>query len=220
MSKASLTPLVILKRYTTFAGGSSYKLLRVCVYIVKKNRAKLAYLEKVVGLQGLEMITRLSKNELTDLQIAEETGCNINIVRRTLSTLYERRLAFYAVERDKETGWMLYRWRVDFEDIEHRLLADAQKLIAQLETWLDGELNTVYYTCDSRCDRYTFEKASGYVCGYEFVCPICKQRLYHDDSSKQMDTLQGKINELKTDERAIFYPENLSIFELAYSLQE
>jgi transcription initiation factor TFIIE subunit alpha len=187
---------------------------------VKKDKATLAYFEKMVGPQGLEMITRLSQNELTDQQIAQETGFDINMVRRTLSTLYEHRFAFYAVERDKETGWMLYRWHLDLEDIEHRLIADAQKLIAQLETWLDGELNTVYYTCDSRCDRYTFENASGYVCGYEFVCPTCKQRLYHDDSSTKTDNLREKINELKTDERAIFYPENLSIFELAKTLQE
>jgi transcription initiation factor TFIIE subunit alpha len=187
---------------------------------MKKDKAKLAYFEKLVGSQGLEMILRFSKSELTDQQIAQETGCNLNIVRRTLSTLYEHRLAFYTLERDKETGWMLYRWHVDFEDIERRLAADAHKLISKLEKWLDGELNTVYYTCDNHCNRYTFEMASGYTCGYEFVCPICKQSLYHDDTSKQTDAMQGKINELKTDEQAIFYPENLLIFELAQTEQE
>jgi transcription initiation factor IIE alpha subunit len=82
---------------------------------VKKDKANLAYLEKLVGPQGLEMIKRLSTNGLTDQQIAQETDSNVNIVRRTLSTLYEHRLASYTIERDKETGWMLYHWHVDFE---------------------------------------------------------------------------------------------------------
>jgi transcription initiation factor TFIIE subunit alpha len=190
------------------------------IYIVQKDKAKLAYLEKLVGSQGLEMIERLSKNELTDLQMAQETGCSLNVVRRTLFTLYEHNLAFYTTERDKESGWMLYRWHLDLESVKHRLAADAHKLISNLEKWLDGELKTVYYTCDNHCARYTFEMASGYACGYEFVCPVCRQHLYHDDTSKLTDTMQGKIRDLKTDEEAIFYPENLSIFELAQIEQE
>jgi transcription initiation factor IIE alpha subunit len=62
--------------------------------------------------------------------------------------------------------------------------------------------------------------ASGYACGYQFVCPVCKQSLYYDDTSKLTDAMQGKIDELKTDAQAIFYLENLSIFELAQTEQE
>lgn len=185
-----------------------------------KDKAILAYLEKLVGQQGLEMIERLSKDELTDQQIAQETGSELNVVRRTLFTLYERRLAFYRLERDKETGWMLYRWHVDFEDIERRLADEAHKLISKLETWLDGELSTAYYTCNNNCGRYTFEMASGCACGYKFVCPVCKQSLHYDDTSQITDTMQAKISELKTDVHSIFYPENSSIFELVQTEQE
>jgi transcription initiation factor IIE alpha subunit len=52
------------------------------------------------------------------------------------------------------------------------------------------------------------------------VCPVCKQNLHHDDTSKLTDTIQGKIDELKTDAQAIFYLENSSIFELAQTEQE
>jgi transcription initiation factor TFIIE subunit alpha len=202
------------------ANVGSYKAVRVHVCLVKKDKANLAYVEKLVGPQGLEMIKRLSKDGLTDQQIAQETDSNVNIVRRTLFTLYEHRLASYTIERDKETGWMLYHWHVDFGDVERRLADDAHKLISTLEKWLDGELNTVYYTCDNHCGRYTFDMASGSACGYEFVCPVCKQRLYHDDTDTLTGTMQGKIEELKTDVQAIFYPENLSIFELAQAEQE
>jgi transcription initiation factor IIE alpha subunit len=62
--------------------------------------------------------------------------------------------------------------------------------------------------------------ASGCDCGYEFVCPICKQSLYHDNTSKLIETMQAKIDELKTDAQAIFYAENLAIFERAQAEQE
>ena len=187
---------------------------------MKKDKARLAYLEKLVGPQGLEIAKRLSNYGMTDQQIAAETAYELNVVRRTLFTLYEHHLVAYDLERDKETGWMLYRWRADFADIDRRLADDAHKLISRLEKWLDEEQNTVYYTCDNRCGRYTFEMASGQVCDYEFVCPICNQSLYYDDTSIETDTMQEKIDELRTDVLAIFYPENVSIFELAQTAEE
>jgi transcription initiation factor TFIIE subunit alpha len=45
------------------------------------------YLKNLVGDDGLEMIERASINELTDEKIAEETGSNLNTVRRTLYIL-------------------------------------------------------------------------------------------------------------------------------------
>jgi transcription initiation factor TFIIE subunit alpha len=200
--------------------GSSYKAEHVHIYHVKKDDARQTYLERLVGPQGLEIVKQLLKNGLTDQQIAEETGYELKIVRRILFTLYEHHLASYALERDKETGWMLYRWRVDLADIDRRLADDAQKLISTLEKWLDEERNTVYYTCDNHCSRYTFEAASGSACGYAFVCPVCKESLYHDDTSIPTDTMQEKIDELRTNVLAIFYPENMSIFELAKTAEE
>ena len=187
---------------------------------MEKEKARFIYLAKVAGPEGLEIAKRLSKNGLTDQQIAEETGRDLNLVRRTLYTLYEHHLVSYDLERDKETGWMLYRWHLDFADVDRRLADDARKLIFALEKWLDEEQNTVYYTCDNHCGRYTFAMASGEVCGYEFVCPTCKHSLYYDDTSTLTDAMQEKLDEFKTDVTAIFYPENASIFELALAGEE
>ena len=101
------------------------------------------YLKNLVGDDGLEMIERASINELTDEKIAEETGSNLNTVRRTLYILYENRLANYRRERDKDSGWLTYLWKVDLSDISRNMDEEAQKLIRKLDTRLDFEGKSV-----------------------------------------------------------------------------
>ncbi len=151
------------------------------------------YLKNLVGEDGLEMIARASINELTDEKIAEETGSNLNTVRRTLYILYENRLANYRRERDKDSGWLTYLWQVDLRDISRNMDEEAQKLIQRLETRLDFEAQNVCYTCENGCNRILFETASD----YDFTCPICQESLDFQDNSFLIDVLGGKLEELK-----------------------
>ena len=152
------------------------------------------YLKNLVGEHGLEMIERVSPDELTDEKMAEETGSNLNTVRRTLYILYENRLANYRRERDKDSGWLTYLWRVDLSDIARNIDDEAQKLIRRLEARLDFEGQNVCYTCTNGCGRFLFETASD----YDFVCPFCQTSLDHQDSSILIEALRAKLEELKS----------------------
>ncbi len=151
------------------------------------------YLKNLVGDDGLEMIEKASIDELTDEKIAEQTGSNLNIVRRTLYILYENRLANYRRERDKDSGWLTYLWQVDLSDISRNIGEEAQKLIKRLETRLDFEAQNVCYTCENNCNRVLFETASD----YDFICPICQASLDFQDNSLLVDVLTNKLEELK-----------------------
>jgi len=152
------------------------------------------YLENLVGKDGLEMIERVSADELTDEKIAEETGSNLNTVRRTLYILYENRLANYRRERDKDSGWLTYLWQVDLSDITRNIDDEAQKLVRRLEARLDFEGQNVCYTCENGCGRFLFETASD----YDFICPVCRASLSHQDSAILIEALKGKLEELKS----------------------
>ncbi|HYA32531.1 MAG TPA: hypothetical protein VEG65_00835 [Candidatus Bathyarchaeia archaeon] len=186
---------------------------------MKKDKVIQTFLEKIVSLQGLEIFERLSHDELTDQELADQGGYDLPTVRKTLLTLYEHHLASYELEHDKESKRWSYRWHVDYADVERRITDDALRLVRTLERWLDEERNSVYYTCDNHCSRYSFEMASGPECGYAFVCPVCEHSLYYDDTTVLTDAVQGKIDELKTNAHAIFYPENVSFFELAQTAE-
>jgi transcription initiation factor TFIIE subunit alpha len=151
------------------------------------------YLKNLVGEDGLEMIERASINELTDEKIAEETDANLNTVRRTLYILYENRLANYRRERDKDSGWLTYLWKVDLSDIARNMQEEAQKLIRRLNTRLDFEGQNVCYTCENGCGRFLFEEASD----NDFVCPVCQAGLDYQDSSVLVEAMRRKLEELK-----------------------
>ncbi len=180
------------------------------------EKATLAYLKNLVGAEGLDIVERLSSDTFTDQDIVNETGAPLSTVRRTLFTLFAHGIAWYDERRDKQSGWIIYHWHIDFDYIQRRLDEDAQKLIAKLERLLSDELNHVYYACDNNCARFVFEIASE----YEFVCPICNTGLNFQDNAARVAALEEKIHELKADVPAIFYPENLPVLELALAEQE
>ena len=159
-----------------------------------RDIAVKGYLRNLVGDEGLEIVEKVPPGELTDEKIAEETGANLNTVRRTLYVLYENRLARYRRERDRDSGWLTYIWKVDFNDVERNLDEEAKELINRLEARVGFELHNVSYICENRCGRYLFDMASD----YGFLCPVCNMSLDHQDNSVLVDTIERKISELRT----------------------
>ena len=53
-----------------------------------------AYVLRLIGEEGIELLRRFPDDgEHSDEELAEKTGVNLNTVRHTLYTLYEKRLA-------------------------------------------------------------------------------------------------------------------------------
>ena len=72
-----------------------------------------AYLHRLVGDEGLNLLERFPEGgEFSDEDLAAKTGINLNSVRHTLYTLYERRLAEYHRIKNNETGWLTYLWQL------------------------------------------------------------------------------------------------------------
>ena len=95
------------------------------------------YIHKLVGDEGMavveKMIETVPDQEVTDEQVAQLSGINLNLVRKTLYILYENHLAMYRRERDKDSGWLTYLWKLDLDNAEHMLRNEARKLIKKLE---------------------------------------------------------------------------------------
>ncbi len=147
----------------------------------------------LVGEEGIKVITNMPEGEVTDEEVSQVTDVALNVVRRTLYILFENRLAFYRRERNKDSGWLTYLWKLDLSGINNLLDDQLIKLIKNLKTKLAFEDNNMFYTCNNNCGRFVFDVVSE----TEFLCPICGDDVIFQDNEVVKQCLIKRINELE-----------------------
>ncbi len=161
------------------------------------NKAIKGYIIKLVGEDGItiveKMIEKVPDKEVTDEKVAEISGINLNLVRKTLYILYENHLALYRRERDKDSGWLTYLWKLDLDNTENMLRNETKKLIKKLEIRLEFENNEFYVCTAEPPHRILFD----YAVDANFTCPIDGMPMEHDDNSNEKLALQHRIEKLK-----------------------
>lgn len=161
------------------------------------NKAIKGYIIKLVGEDGItiveKMIEKVPDKEVTDEKVAEISGINLNLVRKTLYILYENHLALYRRERDKDSGWLTYLWKLDLGNTENMLRNETKKLIKKLEIRLEFENNEFYVCTAEPPHRILFD----YAVDANFTCPIDGMPMEHDDNSNEKLALQRRIEKLK-----------------------
>jgi transcription initiation factor TFIIE subunit alpha len=152
-----------------------------------------AYLNKLVGEEGLRIVECIPGEEITDERLAELTGISLNTVRRTLYLLYEHRLAIYRRKRDPDSGWLTYLWQLCPENFEKALESEARRLLRKLEERLVYEKENIFYACTEGCARFVFDEASD----ADFVCPFCQGSLEYMENAKVVEAIEKQIRDLK-----------------------
>lgn len=153
-----------------------------------------AYLNKLVGEDGLRIVENIPRDEITDERLAEMTGISLNTVRRTLYLLYEHRLAVYRRKRDPDSGWLTYLWQLCPDNFDKALQSEAKRLLRKLEERLDYEKNNIFYACTDGCARFIFDEASE----ANFICPFCQSALEYMENAKVVETIERQIDDLHT----------------------
>jgi transcription initiation factor TFIIE subunit alpha len=99
------------------------------------DKAIQSYLLRLIGEEGLDLLAKFPREgEFSDEELAEKTGINLNSVRHTLYTLYEKRLAEYRRIKNTETGWLTYLWKLKPEGIYDAICDDMRIILEKLET--------------------------------------------------------------------------------------
>lgn len=147
----------------------------------------------LVGDEGIKVITNMPEGEVTDEEVSQVTDVALNVVRRTLYILFENRLAFYRRERNKDSGWLTYLWKLDLSGINNLLDDQLIKLIKNLKIKLDFENSNMFYICNNNCGRFVFDVVSE----TEFLCPICGDDVIYQDNEIVKQCLIKRINELE-----------------------
>jgi transcription initiation factor TFIIE subunit alpha len=153
-----------------------------------------AYLQKLVGDEGVRIVENIPDEEITDEHLAELTGISLNTVRRTLYLLYEHRLAIYRRKRDPDSGWLTYLWQLCPENFDKALESEAKRLLRKLDERLAYEKNNIFYACIEGCARFIFDESSE----ANFVCPFCQGSLEYMENAKVTEAIEKQIKELST----------------------
>ena len=161
---------------------------------VLDNPAVQAYLMRLIGEEGMALLEKFPpEGEWSDEQLAAQTGINLNSVRHTLYTLYEKRLAEYRRIKNNETGWLTYLWHLRIDQISDVIREDLDTILAKLKEREKFEEENDFYICKSCGIIVTFNQAFD----VSFTCPPCDQQLEHYDNEMLLRALKKRIEEIQ-----------------------
>jgi transcription initiation factor TFIIE subunit alpha len=158
-----------------------------------------ATLMKVASSLGEEEAVTLIENlknldEITDDEIANKTGIRLNSVRKILYKLYDHSLVSLRRTRDPKTGWFIFHWKLQPDQLEGFILSQKRRVLEKLNVRLEYEANHDFYFCNTPgCRRVTFEEAVEAV----FHCGACGKPLAHSDNKQMILSLEGKVEQLR-----------------------
>lgn len=156
-------------------------------------------LVKVASIIGGEDAVKVvgfleSAGEATEDEISRGTEIQLNDVRRVLYKLYSHSIVTNVKFRDRTTGWFVFRWRLQPNQVAGFAKVLKRKVLEKLERRLEYEREHDFFSCFSPgCDRVTFEEAVENV----FRCPKCGRPLKRFDNSLIVRALEERIKLLR-----------------------
>jgi len=161
---------------------------------VLNDPAMRAYIHRLIGDEGLDLLEKFPKDgEHSDEDLAASTGINLNSVRHTLYTLYEKRLAEYHRIKNNETGWLTYLWQLRIDRVPDAIREDMETVLDKLERRARFEEENDFFICKNCHDLFTFNLAVG----GDFKCPNCEEPLGHFDNDLLVKSLRERIDAIK-----------------------
>jgi len=156
-------------------------------------------LMKVAEALGEEEAVKLieilkNSDETTDDEIANKTGIRLNSVRKILYKLYDHSLVSLRRTRDPKTGWFIFHWKLQPDQLEGFILSQKRRVLEKLNIRLEYEKNHDFFYCHTPgCRRIPFEEAVELV----FRCPTCSKPLMHYENDKIVQSLTQKVEQLR-----------------------
>jgi transcription initiation factor TFIIE subunit alpha len=149
------------------------------------------------GEEAVTVVKSLKKlGEGTDEIIANDCGIRLNTVRKVLYKLYDHGLVSCTRVRDEKTGWFIFYWRLQPDQLDAFIRSRKKRALDKLKQRLDFERNHSFFVCKTDVDvRVTFEEAME----TSFKCSKCGNQLDSSDNTEAMAVLESKIEKLEAE---------------------
>jgi transcription initiation factor TFIIE subunit alpha len=153
------------------------------------------YLHELVGPTGMPVAAAPPDGEVTDEELAERLGLELNDVRRALFILYENDLATYRRLRDEDSGWLTYLWTFQYDNVYENLAEEIERLLEALEERQEYEMEHEFYLCEVCSLRFEFGEAMD----RGFECPECGSPLEAMENEHLVEAMDERIDALRTE---------------------
>jgi transcription initiation factor TFIIE subunit alpha len=160
------------------------------------DEATLTRVAQALGEEDAIKLIEVLKTveETTDDEIATKTGIRLNSVRKILYKLYDHSLVSLRRTRDPKTGWFVFHWRLQSDQLEGFIQSQKRRVFEKLNIRLEFEKNHDFYYCYTPgCKRVPFEEAVELV----FKCSTCGKPLMHYDNEKTLEALSKRVDILR-----------------------
>jgi len=153
------------------------------------------------GEEAVAVVKSLKKlGEATDETIANdlkaEKEVRLNSVRKILYKLYDHGLVSCTRVRDEKTGWFIFYWRLQPDQLDAFIRSRKKRTLDKLKQRLDFERNHTFFVCKTDEDiRVTFEEAME----SSFKCSKCGNQLESSENSGMISVLETKIETLEAE---------------------
>ena len=160
---------------------------------------------KIANLFGGEPAVTVVKSlkklgEATDETIANDCKgdkeVRLNDVRKILYKLYDHGLVSCTRVRDEKTGWFIFYWRLQPDQLDAFIRSRKKRTLDKMRTRLDYEKGHTFFVCKTDVDvRVTFEEAME----TSFKCAKCSKQLESSENGEMITVLETKIEQLEAE---------------------
>lgn len=162
------------------------------------NDSVLMKVAEALGEEEAVKIIDILKNSsaITDDEIANKSGIRLNYVRKILYKLYDHSIVGLRRTRDPETGWFIFHWKLQLDQLEGFILSQKRRVLEKLVLRLEYEKDHDFFHCSTPgCKKVPFEDAVELV----FRCPTCGKPLMHYENEDLIGVLASKVEQLRNE---------------------
>jgi len=149
------------------------------------------------GEEALSVVRALAlAGTTTDDVIATQANVRLNTARKVLYKLYDHALVTVIRSRDENTGWFIYHWRLQRDQIDAFVRSRKKKALEKIRQRLEHEKAHSFFMCKGCLTiRMTFEDAMESA----FRCSGCNDQLISEDNSKTIEVLEESARKLESE---------------------
>ncbi|MGA3404814.1 MAG: transcription factor [Candidatus Bathyarchaeia archaeon] len=151
------------------------------------------------GEEAVTVVKSLKKlGEGTDETITNDCGAavRLNNVRKVLYKLYDHGLVSCTRVRDEKTGWFIFYWRLQPDQLDAFIRSRKRRALDKLKQRLEFEKGHKFFVCKTDTDvRVTFEEAME----SSFKCGKCENQVQSVENADEVVILESKIQRLEAE---------------------